>query len=501
MLVDETSIVCRTDKLGSALPATFSVAIRIVFGKNLPGVHRARISYAFRVFAAIYNYRVLEDDSSEEARSFTYGDRSDTNRDAEEPFSIPVRYSPAARGRTPNLQKIRYSGEDFFLFYGLDPSTRQPDWLGEIFEWLSSGHETGITERDSIGRIPDSELIFERIGLATWKPQAAMLMAWLQHACCNGNKQEGLAKAPSPVPGIDHLVICSHDIDFYFTSRRSAAVRLVKNLAISCLLYKSAKYFLSNIKMLARLLMGKRIGDYLPILFERMEQLGCRSTLFVVASRSHRRDPNYDIAALAVPISEAMKKGFSVEIHGCYQSVLEKGSLKADKQALAAVTGRMPLGNRQHWLRFGDAENVFRVIEDADLRFDSSLGFSDTVGFRNGASFAYPPYDFKRECARKFLEFPLAIMDGGLVERTRATGESAQVLAERVLQESRRFGWGGISILWHNPLEALSVPDEINDVFWKCAEGRTEFREEWISSDEFLALSRARYQNAGLLTE
>jgi hypothetical protein len=69
------------------------------------------------------------------------------------------------------------------------------------------------------------------------------------------------------------------------------------------------------------------------------------------------------------------------------------------------------------------------------------------------------------------------------------------------LSESRKYGWGGISILWHNPLEALSVPDEINEVFWKCAAQRQEFQERWVSSDEFLALSLQRYQNAGLLTE
>jgi hypothetical protein len=481
------------------LPATPAISLRIVFGENIPVTARARIKYAFQVFAAIYNYRIAEDDQSQETLIFAYGILSETIHGVQASVVIPARYSPEAR--TTTTQKVRYAGEDFFLFHGLDPLTNRPDWLGEIFEWLSSSHEANIAQRDNVGRIPDSEMIFNRIGLRTWKPHAAMLMAWLEHVCRNGGTSEGLAKAPSAIPGVEHLVVCSHDIDFYFTNRRGALLRLLKNLAISCVLYKTPRYFIENWKMLLKLLGGKNVGHYLPSLLERMEQQGCHSTLFVVAERSHRRDPNYEISALAAPLAEALRKGFSVELHGCYQSVIENRSLEADKQALAKITGKQPLGSRQHWLRFGDFATLFRAVEDAALVFDSSVGFSDHVGFRSGACFAFPPYDFQLERPHNFLEIPLAIMDGSLIECSRKSGESAQTLAERVLSESRKYGWGGISILWHNPLEALSVPDEINEVFWKCAAQRQEFQERWVSSDEFLALSLQRYQNAGLLTE
>jgi hypothetical protein len=130
---------------------------------------------------------------------------------------------------------------------------------------------------------------------------------------------------------------------------------------------------------------------------------------------------------------------------------------------------------------------------------DSSLGFPDSVGFRNGASFAFPPYDFERECPHRFFEIPLAIMDGGLEMEARKSGQLPQQIADEVLRASRNVGWGGFSVLWHNPIEPLSVPREINDVFWRCADNRNASREAWLTFDQFLAVVLPRYQQAGLL--
>ena len=249
------------------------------------------------------------------------------------------------------------------------------------------------------------------------------------------------------------------------------------------------------------MLAGGRVGDYIPALVERLEALDSHSTLFVVPIHGHRRDPNYALAELAPQLADAAKKGFSIEIHGSYNSIIENHGLNPEVQAFHAATGQIALGSRQHWLRFDDAETLFQAVEDAGLLFDSSMGFTDSIGFRNGACFAFPPYDFKNEKPHTFLEIPLAIMDGGLFEASRRSGISPQILAEQVLTESRRHGWGGISVLWHNPLEALSVPEEINRVFWRCLETQKQFNEKWVSTDQFVAMSLSRYQDAGLLKD
>jgi len=402
-------------------------------------------------------------------------------------------------GSTPKLTKHSYADETICLFHGIDEATGNPDWLGEIFEWLSSSHEMSLQGRDAVGRIPYSEMIFTRENISPRKPYATFLMSWMENVLRNGPGIQALPKAPSPLPGIEHIVVCSHDIDFYYVDKKSTLLRLIKNLGISFRLYGSFSYFSSNSAMILELLGGKRVGDYLPALLEAIEKCDFQSTLFVVPCQKHRRDPNYRLEALAPHLALARKKGFPVSVHASYNSIIENDSLESEVAALEKTTGQKPIGSRQHWLRFDQHRKLFEAIEREGLLFDSSLGFAEMVGFRNGASFAFPPYDFRKEKPHEFLEIPIALMDGNLESTARLLKEDPQELADEILEQSRKWGWGGIATLWHNPMEALSVPKEINNVFWNCARRQRKHGEKWMSAESFLSCSLERYRAAGLL--
>jgi hypothetical protein len=476
-------------------------SIHLKFCDKVDPAIRARISYTFRIFAAVYGHIVVEDESDadpEVLRCF-YGEKPPKSDDALALF-VPARYQIRRREqKRPGFTRRRYAQEDYYLLYGIDDRSGNPDWLGEIFDWVSSSHEMGITPRDGIGRVPYSEMVFCRQEIPPQKPHALLLMAWMENSLRWGNSKEELPRAESPVEGVEHIVVCSHDIDFYYASWVSTLVRLIKNLGISYHPYRSWSYFRKNSGMIFDLLGGKKVGDFLPRLLEAGSENGFCSTLFVVSGHKHRRDPNYGLEHLAPHLAKAAKRGFPTSLHGSYSSVMGGGELQSEAAALDRAVGKNPLGNRQHWLRFDQHERLFRCVENAQLRFDSTLGFSDRVGYRNGASFAFPPYDFTNERAYEFLEIPLVLMDWTLEATSRSTHEEPQEIAEKILQESRRRGWGGIAALWHNPIEPLAVPGEINDVFWKCVKSQQKFNERWVSAEEFLEKCLYRYQNAGLM--
>lgn len=475
--------------------------IRLRFSEGISVQIRSRIEYAFRVYAAVYGYHVSDPNSNQNARTVLYGVEVGNSVNQSSLLRVPALYQPAAKNRRiEGVTRHIYAGEEFFLINGLDPQTGRPDWLGEIFQWLSSEHEKSILVRDGVGRIPDHEMIFARYGIPAWKPHVSCLMAWLDNCLHGEESRPALPRAPSPVPEVDHLVLCSHDVDFYYTNRLSAFRRLIKNLGIGLFLFKSSDYFLANATMLTRLLLaGKSVGDYLPETMRRLRDCGATSTFFVVTQRAHRRDPNYSLEDLAPILGSAAQTGFPVEIHASYTSSIEADSLESEAAALSSVLQKRPTGTRQHWLRFSDLDDLFRQVAEAGLRFDSSLGFTHHIGFRNGASFAFPPYNFKEERPYDFLEIPLAIMDGSLAEECQTTRQDPQFLADRMLAESRKYGWGGISVLWHNPVEALPVPNAINRVFWNCLANKESYRERWISTDDFFSLCLRRYHDAGLL--
>jgi hypothetical protein len=470
------------------------------FGSEVREPVRSRIEYAFRVFAAVYGHLVLMPSANNTGVQCFYGELPPAAL-KESTFHIPHLYRPEAPAIGGKFAKYTYADTEVYLAYGLDNATARPDWLGEIFLWLSSSYERGIIARDSAGRIPYSEMVFARSGLSPRKAHAARLMAWLEGAISGGQGEKTLPRAPSPLPGVHHIVVCSHDIDFYYTNRTTAFVRHAKNIALALFQYHSGSFFRANLQMMLGLLIGKRTGDYIRALLEAASgEYDFASTLFVVGRRAHRRDPNYRIEEIANRLSVAGRQhGFSIGIHGSYRSVTEDRSLAQETRDLRALTHGKVLANRQHWLRFGEHKALFDEVERAGLLVESTLGFSEEIGFRNGACFAFPPYDFAQERPHNFLEVPLVVMDGALRVASRASGKHPQALADEVLAESRRFGWGGVSLVWHNPIEAISVPMEINDVFWNCAKQKKQFREKWVSADEFLSACAARYRRAGLL--
>ena len=60
---------------------------------------------------------------------------------------------------------------------------------------------------------------------------------------------------------------------------------------------------------------------------------------------------------------------------------------------------------------------------------------------------------------------------------------------------SRKFGWGGSSILWHDmALSKTQLPSFIEKLFWQVVDSNTKL----ISGEEMIDIIRDRYVDAGL---
>jgi len=71
-----------------------------------------------------------------------------------------------------------------------------------------------------------------------------------------------------------------------------------------------------------------------------------------------------------------------------------------------------------------------------------------------------------------------------------------------LLSVSRRYGWGGISLLWHPAAFGGGwLSKEVGNVFWRLMDSRNERQETWLSAIEFVQSVRQRYIEVGLLPE
>lgn len=138
-------------------------------------------------------------------------------------------------------------------------------------------------------------------------------------------------------------------------------------------------------------------------------------------------------------IAELSKLGMN---HGVHKSIADL-SLKEE-------VDRMPIAvesNRYHYLKF----NIPQLIEDmskSKLKMDASLGYAEVLGYRNGYSLPFIPFDLENKRAASFIEVPLCIMDATLSRYMKLDGQKSSERITKFINEHENNAV--ISILWHN---------------------------------------------------
>jgi hypothetical protein len=463
-------------------------------------VHRLRLTYAFRLFCAIYGHEPLIDSM----RAHT----ADAWLSYTTPKSPPgtVRrlglsnlYSPRSPWvPAPPPTQFESNHERTALFYGPEEGGTA-DWLAEIFEWVSCADEYGVTARDGVGRIPFSSSYVGRHGLNVGRPYAAIAMYLLQRELCRlapGCQQEPVCPASS----CRHFIINTHDVDFLPLDRFSSIKRLTKNAMISLLVARSPRLAFGQAVQAVRTgVTTENVLDQIPSLLSGELKRSASASFFFITQNRHRRDANYQVEQPQVVqlLRDLASHGMDVGVHGSYTSLDERWELQREFARLHDL-GFTPQGGRQHWLRF-TVDRLIRAVEDTGARYDASLGWTDQIGFRAGACFAFPPYDFENERSANFIEIPLVIMDQALQERG-GNEESRYQLAAELLATSRRYGWGGVSVLWHPAAfgGGQLLPD-VGRIFWSLLDHQAVWDDTWTSAARFTSAIHERYSDVGLL--
>jgi hypothetical protein len=163
----------------------------------------------------------------------------------------------------------------------------------------------------------------------------------------------------------------------------------------------------------------------------------------VPGERARRRACAYDAGELADWIATLRRNGDEVGVHGidAWHSV---GRGVAERNRIQSMTGDASVGIRMHWLLSDD--DTGRVLERAGFAYDSTAGYNDTVGYRNGTGQVFRPPG-----CRTLLELPLHIQDGAmfLSNRLDLSEEDAWQRCERFMLDATERG-GVLTILWHD---------------------------------------------------
>jgi hypothetical protein len=301
-------------------------------------------------------------------------------------------------------------------------SQGRADLLATCFYMINSLQEYDAP-RDKIGRFPFAQSYQQRFGNADQN----LVQQYFDRLATH------VKFSPHVKPAVKSAVFLSHDIDNINNAWLEDGFAALRRGNIPKLL-----------SLLTHAAAGKPDWFNLDKVMTVHDERGLKSTFFWLANKGKAsngmKNADYDVRSPKVQeaIGRVAARGF---VNGIHKS--------AEEESFAQESGKLgfePFVNRYHFLRFS-LPGAYASLEQAGIKVDASLGFSEQMGFRNSYGQPFQPFDVKAKRVHDLVEVPLHVMDRTFWhQRVPATA-----VAERVIGflESNRYNCV-LSVLWHN---------------------------------------------------
>ncbi len=301
-----------------------------------------------------------------------------------------------------------------------------------------------------------------------------------------------LGLAPPEWRGARFAVALTHDVDVPWRWTRRA-VRGTAGRLKSHVLARRRRAAVREARALAGLPLHKLRGTdpnwCFEALLEAEGERDASSTFFLLAGHSDPHDgPSPETYARLRPrlVETIFGGGGEVGLHGSYRAARDPALLAHEVETLAGL-GVEARGQRYHYLRVDPHANL-APLAGLGLRYDTSLGFSDALGFRAGIAQPFRPWSFETESPLDLVEVPLAAMDVTLGEN-RYLGLSARE-AERplleLLDQAAEHG-GGFALLWHTDRFDRATAQGWDRLYWRVLDAVRERGGVCLSAGELAA--------------
>lgn len=356
---------------------------------------------------------------------------------------VPVLYSGPPRGPAAGRDDEELVSIDIDLF-------------GGIFFMLTRYEEVVTRARDEHERFPACASLAARAGFLQ-RPLADEYVEVLRRAIERLWPRLSLRRW-------SFVQYLSHDVDFPVHPSWSMPA-MARAAAGDLLLRRDVSLAVARIRSLAARARHRPTQDpyfCFDLIMDLSEERGLRSSFYFMTGRT---DPRFDGEySLREPWIEALirrihDRGHEIGLHPSYETFRDPELIRRERDVLIETCERLGVsqpawGGRQHYLRW---ENpiTWRGWEEADLTYDSSLGYGDHPGFRCGTCHEYPVYDLLDRRPLRLRERPLVVMEIAVWDRGgQRTGSSLQTIDE-LRNRCRAFG-GSFTLLWHNSRLASS---------------------------------------------
>lgn len=288
----------------------------------------------------------------------------------------------------------------------------------------------------------------------------------------------------------DFCVALTHDVDILAQWTPRGIGRTVKNLLLNTLWGKWPRvygYSRSILNFPLQTLSGVDPFFNVKEIARRERTFGFDSTFYFLFAHKHKLDGAEAGAyerLLGKGLEDVLTAGCEVGVHGSTLATEHFDQLAFERERCQKMTGATEIGLRFHNLRL-DVRWTFDIIEKAGFLYDTTLGYPERSGWRNGFTFPYRPYSFHLERAYDFIEIPLVVMDGTFVlERYRNMPvRAAREEIFHILEIFKRWHGAG-AITWHNHIFDPHLSEGYGQLYWEIL--------KWIADNNGIGVSAMR---------
>jgi len=182
---------------------------------------------------------------------------------------------------------------------------------------------------------------------------------------------------------------------------------------------------------------------------ELSKRHGMASALYWKNSPKSDWDSGYDLSIKPVreTVSRLKDGGVELGVHPGYYTFNDPHRLGLEVERIREVIDERNVGGRQHFLRWHP--RTWHDWEKCGLAYDSTVGFSDHIGFRAGTCVPYRPWSLELNREIELLEIPLVAMDVTLAYYMHLAPEQSVALLLQCAERCKIVG-GVFTLLWHN---------------------------------------------------
>jgi hypothetical protein len=233
-------------------------------------------------------------------------------------------------------------------------------------------------------------------------------------------------------------------------------------------LWYSALYFPRNRNLLSLFNLGKGFVNrkrtpYLNFrkIIEIEKIYGATSSFYFLASPHDIFGWKYTLEDLEGELKYILDRNCEIGFHTGYYSYNDLDRVMTEKKEMERVIGEKVIGARNHVLRFKTPDS-WNLLMQAGFRYDSSFGYHDTIGFRNGMCHPFQPFNITTCKKIDILEIPLHVQDWTLFRNMKMNISECWTHIKNLIDSVEKYN-GILVLLWHT--WTFSLPTSIGGIF------------------------------------